>query len=420
MPEPILFCWSGGKDSAMALHALRQGSEFRVDALLTTVTETYDRISMHGVRGELLEKQCAAISLPLHEVRIPPHCVNPIYEARMEEALRVHYQAGIRKVAFGDIFLEDLRAYREKNLAHMGMTALFPIWKHDTGQLIRSFHAAGFRAIAVCIDPRVLDRSFAGRELDEQFFRDLPPNVDPCGENGEFHTFVFDGPIFNRPIGVRTGEVVERDSFIYCDLLPQETVVGARFSAPVNNLKGPEMNSESHAESPVLRTLLILALVVLAAVLRIAPHPWNFTPVGAMAIFSGAVIRDRRLAFLIPVLAMAAGDIWVGFNKLTPLVYASFLLSVAIGRLLCEKRSVWRIGGATFAGSMQFFLVTNLGVWAFLGSYPHTARGLLGCYIAGIPFFWSTVASDGLYAALLFGSFALVEHFVPAVQETQA
>lgn len=229
--QPILFCWSGGKDSAMALHALLQRHDLRVTTLLTTVTETYDRISMHGVRRELLIQQAQSIGLPLHEVRIPPQCVNPIYEARIEEALRVHYHAGVRTVAFGDIFLEDLRAYREKNLARIGMTALFPIWKRDTRELIRHFHANRFRAFAVCVDPKVLDRSFAGRELDEQFFRDLPPSVDPCGENGEFHTFVFDGPFFREPISVRNGEVVERDSFIYCDLLSNR-VVGARFSAP--------------------------------------------------------------------------------------------------------------------------------------------------------------------------------------------
>jgi uncharacterized protein (TIGR00290 family) len=224
--EPILFCWSGGKDSAMALHAVSQRPDFRVVALLTTITETYDRISMHGVRRELLVQQAQSIGLPVHEVRIPPQCVNPVYEARMEEALRIHCAEGVRTVAFGDIFLEDLRAYREKTLARIGMTALFPIWKRDTRELIRSFHAAGFRAVAACIDPRVLDRSFAGRELDESFFRDLPAGVDPCGENGEFHTFVFDGPIFRKPIPVRAGEVVERDSFIYCDLLPSAAVAG--------------------------------------------------------------------------------------------------------------------------------------------------------------------------------------------------
>jgi uncharacterized protein (TIGR00290 family) len=220
-PDPILFCWSGGKDSALALHALLQQTDVHIAALLTTVTESYERISMHGVRRELLERQAQSIGLPLHEVRIPPQCVNPIYESRMEEALRIHLENGVRKVAFGDIFLEDLRAYREKNLARIGMTAIFPIWKRDTRELIRAFHANRFRAIAVCIDSKVLDPSFAGRELDDSFFRDLPPYADPCGENGEFHTFVFDGPIFNSPIPVRTGEIVNRDGFIFCDLMSQ-------------------------------------------------------------------------------------------------------------------------------------------------------------------------------------------------------
>src|SRR5215472_5301166 len=218
--EPILFCWSGGKDSAMALYTVLQQKQFRVTTLLATVTEGYERISMHGVRRELLQQQAASIGLPLHEVRIPMQCANPIYEARMGHALRIFYDQGVRQVAFGDIFLEDLRAYREKNLARIGMTALFPIWKRDTHELIRAFHAQGFRAIAVCIDPKVLDASFAGRELDESFFADLPPNADHCGENGEFHTFVFDGPIFRWPIPFRTGEIVHRDGFVFCDLLP--------------------------------------------------------------------------------------------------------------------------------------------------------------------------------------------------------
>jgi uncharacterized protein (TIGR00290 family) len=219
--EPILFCWSGGKDSAMALHTLRQQHDVQIAALLTTVTEGYERISMHGVRRELLERQAQSIGLPLHEVRIPQQCGNPIYEARMEEALRVYREKGVRRVAFGDIYLEDLRAYREKNLARIGMTALFPIWKRDTRELIRSFHASRFRAVIVCVDSKVLDPRFAGRELDESVFRDLPPHADPCGENGEFHTFVFDGPIFQSPIHVRTGEVVSRDGFVFCDLLSQ-------------------------------------------------------------------------------------------------------------------------------------------------------------------------------------------------------
>jgi len=218
--EPILFCWSGGKDSAMALHTLLHQKQFRIVSLLTTVTETYDRIAMHGVRRELLKRQAESIGLSLHEVFIPPQCVNPVYEARMEEALWRFYNQGVRQVAFGDIFLEDLRAYREKNLARIGMNAQFPIWKRDTRQLISHFHEQRFRAIAACIDSKVLPSSFAGRELDESFFRELPPHVDPCGENGEFHTFVFDGPIFQSPIPVRTGEVVDCDGFVFCDILP--------------------------------------------------------------------------------------------------------------------------------------------------------------------------------------------------------
>jgi uncharacterized protein (TIGR00290 family) len=223
-PEPVLFCWSGGKDSAMALHVLLQDPTVRVAALLTTVTEGYERVSMHGVRRELLQRQAQSIGLPLHEVLILPECVNATYEARMEKALRIHYDQGIRKVAFGDIFLEDLRVYREKNLSRIGMTAVFPIWKRDTRELIRSFHIYNFRSVAVCVDSQVLDRSFAGRELDESFFEDLPAGVDWCGENGEFHTFVFDGPIFRHPLKFEIGGRVQRDSFVFCDLLPEELV----------------------------------------------------------------------------------------------------------------------------------------------------------------------------------------------------
>jgi uncharacterized protein (TIGR00290 family) len=221
MAEDVLFCWSGGKDSAMALHALQSTPGHRVTALLTTVTEDYDRISMHGVRRVLLERQAASIGLPLHAVLIPPRCVNATYETRMKEVLAQHLARGVQRVAFGDIFLEDLRVYRERNLAQMGMEALFPIWKCDTHELARDFLRLRFQAIAVCVDPRVLDLSFAGRVLDESFFADLPPGVDPCGENGEFHTFVFDGPVFRTPVRFVPGEKVLRDGFCFCDLLPE-------------------------------------------------------------------------------------------------------------------------------------------------------------------------------------------------------
>ena len=257
-PEPIVFCWSGGKDSAMALSTLLEQQRFRVTALLTTLTEGYERISMHGVRRELLREQAASVGLPLHEVRIPPQCVNPIYEARMDEALRTVYDQGVRKVAFGDIFLEDLRAYRERNLARMGMTALFPLWKRDTGELIRFFHARHFRAIAVSIDPKVLAPSFAGRELDESFFRDLPPGADPCGENGEFHTFVIDGPIFRWPVAVRTGEVVHRDGFVFGDLLPVARP-GTDTTNPVIPVRGLERFERQGRTLPFPKELLAVA-----------------------------------------------------------------------------------------------------------------------------------------------------------------
>lgn len=227
MPEPVLFCWSGGKDSAMALHTLIQRDDVRVAALLTTVTEGYERISMHGVRRELLWRQAESIGLPLHEVLIPPHCVNPVYEARMEEALRKFWNEGVRRAAFGDIFLEDLRAYREKNLARIGMSAIFPIWKRDTRELANEFCKKGFRAVTVCVDGKMLDRLFSGRELNKQFLRDLPAGVDPCGENGEFHTFVFDGPVFRESVRWTLGEVVERDGFYFCDLIPEGKAVPA-------------------------------------------------------------------------------------------------------------------------------------------------------------------------------------------------
>jgi uncharacterized protein (TIGR00290 family) len=221
--KKVLFCWSGGKDSALALRALQQRADVRVTGLLTTVTDGYDRISMHGVRRSLLLRQAEQIGLPLQEVRIPPQCVNPIYEARMKEAMLRHKESGTCGVAFGDIFLEDLREYRERNLALVDMKAMFPIWKRDTRELAREFCELGFRAVAVCIDPRKLPREFAGRELDESFFRDLPEGVDPCGENGEFHTFVYGGPIFSQGIEVERGETVERDGFYFCDLKEKTT-----------------------------------------------------------------------------------------------------------------------------------------------------------------------------------------------------
>jgi uncharacterized protein (TIGR00290 family) len=205
----------------MALDVLLRDPRYEVVSLLTTVTEGYERISMHGVRSELLRRQADSIGLPVEEVRIPQQCPNPVYEARMAEAVLRFREQGVRHFGFGDIFLEDLRVYREEKLMSANLTALFPIWKIDTRALASRFVQDGFRAVTACIDPKKLDRSFAGRELDASFFHDLPPGVDPCGENGEFHTFVFAGPIFRSAIPVKVGQIVERDSFVFCDLLPK-------------------------------------------------------------------------------------------------------------------------------------------------------------------------------------------------------
>jgi uncharacterized protein (TIGR00290 family) len=211
--------WSGGKDSALALRALRaHGREPR--ALITTVTEGVERISIHGVRRELLHAQAAALGLPVIEVRIPLPCPNAVYEQRMAEALAVPPLDAISEIAFGDLFLEDIRAYREERLAPTGRRALFPVWGRDTAELAREFIEQGFEGIVATVDPRVLDASFAGRAYDASFLSDLPPTVDPCGENGEFHTFVHAGPIFDAPVAVSTGERVERDGFVYADILP--------------------------------------------------------------------------------------------------------------------------------------------------------------------------------------------------------
>ena len=220
-PSHISFAvsWSGGKDSALALWTLRrQGRE--PEALITTVTEGFDRISMHGVRRDLLARQADALGIPLVEVLIPPACANEIYEARMAQAFASPPLSDVEEVVFGDLFLEDVRAYREERLAAGGKRGLFPLWGRDTRELAREFIAAGFEAIIVCLDPRALDPSFAGRPYDEQLLAELPPNVDPCGENGEFHTFIHAGPIFPEPIACETGELVERDGFLFCDLTP--------------------------------------------------------------------------------------------------------------------------------------------------------------------------------------------------------
>ena len=218
-PEsPVVCCWSGGKDSCLALYEIQKSR--RVAGLLTTLTRDFDRISMHGVRRELLKRQAESLNLPLREAFISQGASNEAYEQSMGEAFGLLREQGVRDIAFGDLFLEDIRAYRDRLLARFGMTALYPIWGRNTAALIREFLGLGFKTAVVCVDPKKLAPSFAGRVIDEQFLADLPADVDPCGENGEFHTFVFDGPTFRRPVAFTFGEVVERDSFWFADLVP--------------------------------------------------------------------------------------------------------------------------------------------------------------------------------------------------------
>jgi uncharacterized protein (TIGR00290 family) len=218
MSEPIALCFSGGKDSVMALQEIQRQGKCRVTELVTTVTDAYDRVSMHGVRRELLRRQAESLGLPVTEVVVPPESSNAIYEREMGMAFARIRDRGIRRVAFGDIFLEDLRSYRERQLAALGLTCVFPLWQKQTRVLARRFMDEGFRALTVCVDSRVLIESFAGRHFDLEFLEDLPAGVDPCGENGEFHTFVFGGPIFSEPIEVIGGAIVERDGFFFYDL----------------------------------------------------------------------------------------------------------------------------------------------------------------------------------------------------------
>lgn len=217
----VVLSWSGGKDSALALHHLREEGRTEIVSLLTTIAGEYGRISHHGVRAELLEQQARAVGVLLHPVVLPTGtCTNAEYEVVMERVMLEYRDDGVETVAFGDIFLEDLRRYRENNLAKVSMGAVFPLWRRDTDDLVREFIDLGFKAILACVDGRKLAREFAGRSIDKELLSDLPSDVDPCGENGEFHSFVWDGPIFERPVPVQVGEVVSRDVRFFADLIP--------------------------------------------------------------------------------------------------------------------------------------------------------------------------------------------------------
>ena len=218
--EPVVLSWSGGKDSTMAAYQLLASQKYEIMGLLTTVTEGFDRISMHGVRRELLERQADSLGIPLHKLLIPQDCSNEIYEARMQEAMSRIKARGITKIAFGDLFLQDVRQYRDERLEQAGMTGLYPIWMRDTEELVRTFIGLGFKAILACVDTQVLDASFAGREIDLQLLKDLPESADPCGEYGEYHSFVYAGPLFKNAIVCKIGDrVLRNERFNYCDIV---------------------------------------------------------------------------------------------------------------------------------------------------------------------------------------------------------
>lgn len=251
----VLLAWSGGKDSTMALYELQMAHNHEILALLTTITEDYDRISMHGVRRILLEQQADSLGLPLEKVFISKNTSNKEYESKMGEVLTRYLKADISSVVFGDIFLEDVREYREGNLAKVGMRGIFPIWKRKTTELAHTFIDLGFRAIITCVDSTVLDKSFVGRIYDEQFLRELPSNVDPCGENGEFHSFVYDGPIFRERISFTIGDIVLRDNrFYFCDLIPAQGV-------PLPPLITPRIRLTLFAHSALSRTSYMLKML---------------------------------------------------------------------------------------------------------------------------------------------------------------
>jgi uncharacterized protein (TIGR00290 family) len=221
MTKKILLAWSGGKDSALALYEIKKRRDLEIVSLITTITEDYDRVSMHGVRRVLLESQAESLGIPLYKIFISKSSSDEEYGHKMKEMLTRFSSLGVSSVVFGDIFLEDLRKFREKQLSKVGMKGIFPLWKKNTLELAHAFINLGFRAIVTSTDSKVLHRKFVGREIDEKFLAQIPPSVDPCGENGEFHTFVFSGPIFKKRLLFRVGKVVLRENrFYYCDLEP--------------------------------------------------------------------------------------------------------------------------------------------------------------------------------------------------------
>lgn len=219
-----ILSWSSGKDSAYALYQVLQDPQFEIVCLLTTVTDSYKRVSMHGVREELLDLQAKATGIPMEKIRIPSPCTNEIYEEKMTEFLNRWKQKGVHHVIFGDLFLEDIRQYREKSLAKIEMQGVFPLWHQDTKLLSKKMIRDGFKAILTCVDLKKLPKEFSGRNFDADLLSNLPVGIDPCGENGEFHSFVYAGPIFKKEISIAIGETIEKEGFAFTDAFLQTSL----------------------------------------------------------------------------------------------------------------------------------------------------------------------------------------------------
>ena len=325
----ILLAWSSGKDSAWSLHALRARADVEVVGLLTTVNATHGRVAMHAVRRELLEAQAAAAGLPLHVVEIPSPCPNEVYEAAMARAMAAARARGVSGVAFGDLFLEDIRRYREERLRGTGLVPHFPLWGRPTAELAEEMLAGGLRARLTCVDPRVLPSAFAGREFDRALLRDLPPGVDPCGENGEFHSFAYAGPMFRGPLDVATGETVERDGFAFADLTlnhgngNNSAVAGAGGAKPPSSIEARGAVPEPSRRRRRALTALLAGVVTLALALpALAVKPQR--------VASANLSSDEILAEILPPARLVSVTRWVDDDT----------MSNAVGRV---PRSIFRV-----------------------------------------------------------------------------
>lgn len=402
--ERVLLSWSGGKDSAMALHTLHQEGRYEVVELLTTVSGEFDRVSHHGVCTELLQQQAQAIGLPLQVLRLPSGdnalCDGQAYAELMQRTMLSYRAAGITAVAFGDLFLEELRAYRERNLQSVGMRALFPVWGRNTQDRMRQFLAIGFKAY------RALTKSWGQSSPAAPWtlvaFRHFRPASIPvvslASTIRSSTTVPFSARRF-RPALARFSGAARIGS--------QTCFRTMTFSIAIH---------EGEFAMGSSRALVVVAMIAFAAASRLLPHPPNLTPLTSIALFGGAHLANRWVALLIPLAAMvlssaALGWIQYGYAAvpIAPYVYVSVAVTVALGRRLRRGGGILAVAGATLASALLFFAITNFGVWFNSHDYPPTLAGLATCYVAAIPFLGNALIGDALYVLVLFGGHAAFE-----------